>query len=113
MRARRGAVWIYGVHRQLPARSAFAVIAGQLNTIGSATPPRCNRGGVRPMPIVARRILHYLDEFTFRFNRRTSGSRGLLFQRLVEQALALSPVRGDELVRCTSPQRIPVAQSSA
>jgi transposase-like protein len=41
---------------------------------------------------------YYLDEFTFRFNRRTSGSRGLLFHRLVAQALALAPVRGDELV---------------
>jgi len=29
---------------------------------------------------------YYLDEFTFRFNRRTSGARGLLFYRLIEQA---------------------------
>jgi transposase-like protein len=34
---------------------------------------------------------YYLDEFTFRFNRRKSGSRGKLFFRLVEQALATSP----------------------
>lgn len=34
----------------------------------------------------------YLDEFVFRFNRRTSGSRGLLFHRLIEQSLAHSPV---------------------
>jgi transposase-like protein len=31
---------------------------------------------------------YYLDEFTFRFNRRTSRSRGKLFFRLVEQAVA-------------------------
>ena len=30
---------------------------------------------------------YYLDEFTFRFNRRTSGSRGLLWYRLVQQAV--------------------------
>jgi transposase-like protein len=30
---------------------------------------------------------YYLDEYTFRFNRRTSGSRGLLFYRLIEQAV--------------------------
>tara|TARA_B100000315_G_C14458603_1_gene532662 strand:+ start:45 stop:1025 length:981 start_codon:yes stop_codon:yes gene_type:complete len=30
---------------------------------------------------------YYLDEFTFRFNRRTSRSRGLLFYRLVDQAI--------------------------
>jgi len=41
---------------------------------------------------------YYLDEFTFRFNRRTSRSRGLLFYRLLEQAVALNPVRGKELV---------------
>jgi len=34
---------------------------------------------------------YYLDEFTFRFNRRTSRSRGLLFRRLVEQAVAVGP----------------------
>jgi transposase-like protein len=34
----------------------------------------------------------YLDEFTFRFNRRTSGSRGLLFYRLMQQAVSLPPV---------------------
>ena len=35
---------------------------------------------------------YYLDEFTFRFNRRTSKARGLLFYRLVEQAVAVHPI---------------------
>jgi len=34
---------------------------------------------------------YYLDEFTFRFNRRTSRSRGLLWFRLVQQAVATDP----------------------
>ena len=34
---------------------------------------------------------YYLDEFTFRFNRRTSSSRGLLFYRLITQAVAMEP----------------------
>jgi len=33
----------------------------------------------------------YLDEFTFRFNRRSSRSRSLLFYRLLEQAVLTSP----------------------
>ena len=33
----------------------------------------------------------YLDEFTFRFNRRTSGSRGLVFHRMVEAAVRSKP----------------------
>jgi transposase-like protein len=62
------------------------------------------------------RIAHldyYLDEFTFRFNRRTAGSRGLLFQRLVEQALILGPVRGDELVGGRQPLHLGLGESSA
>lgn len=35
---------------------------------------------------------YYLDEFTFRFNRRTSRSRGKLFYRLIEQSLHSDPV---------------------
>jgi transposase-like protein len=34
---------------------------------------------------------YYLDEFTFRFNRRTSRSRGKLFYRLVQQAASVEP----------------------
>lgn len=34
---------------------------------------------------------YYLDEFTFRFNRRKSGSRGQLFYRLLEQAVQVDP----------------------
>jgi len=37
-------------------------------------------------------IKYYLDEFTFRFNRRTSGNRGMLFYRLIEQAAEIEPV---------------------
>jgi len=33
----------------------------------------------------------YLDEFTFRFNRRRSRQRGLLFYRPIEGALAAQP----------------------
>ena len=35
---------------------------------------------------------YYLDEFTFRFNRRKSHSRGKLFYRLLQQAVAVEPV---------------------
>ena len=34
----------------------------------------------------------YLEEFTFRFNRRNSRSRGLVFRRLLEQAMVTGPV---------------------
>lgn len=49
------------------------------------------QGGVQQ-----RHLDYYLDEFTFRFNRRTSRSRGLLFYRLMQQAVMTcsTPYRG-------------------
>jgi len=41
---------------------------------------------------------YYLDEFTFRFNRRTSRHRGKLFYRLVEQAVQVAPVPFSKLI---------------
>jgi hypothetical protein len=40
---------------------------------------------------------HYLDEFVFRFNRRTSASRGKLFYRLLQQAVAMPPTPFDAI----------------
>lgn len=45
-----------------------------------------------------RHLDFYLDEFTFRFNRRRSGNRGKLFSRLLEQAVALPPAPYHSLV---------------
>lgn len=42
---------------------------------------------------------YYLDEFTFRFNRRTSRHRGQLFFRLAQQAMAVEPAPYRSLVR--------------
>lgn len=42
---------------------------------------------------------YYLDEFTFRFNRRRSRSRGKLFYRLVQQAVAIDPITGRSIGR--------------
>jgi hypothetical protein len=36
-------------------------------------------------------LAYYLDEFTFRFNRRNSRARGLLWYRLVQQAVDTDP----------------------
>jgi len=42
---------------------------------------------------------YYLDEFTFRFNRRNSRSRGKLFLRLAEQAVAVGPAPYKSMVQ--------------
>lgn len=38
-----------------------------------------------------RQLPYYLDEFTFRFNRRRSRQRGMLFYRLLEHAVEVAP----------------------
>lgn len=47
--------------------------------------------GTHQGAVSARHLDYYLDEYTFRFNRRTSRARGLLFYRLLEQALQTEP----------------------
>ncbi len=41
---------------------------------------------------------YYLDESTFRFNRRTSRHRGKLFYRLMQQAVAMEPTSYREII---------------
>lgn len=51
-----------------------------------------HQGGVQ-----SEHLNDYLDEFVFRFNRRTSGSRGLLFYRLVQQAVNISHIKAEDI----------------
>lgn len=52
-----------------------------------------HQGAVQP-----EQLAYYLDEFVFRFNRRTSRLRGLLFYRLLEQAVLTKPVTYRDIV---------------
>lgn len=97
----------------LKAKGYRHSVVRESSVVGDNLLPRANRVaallqrwllGTHQGAVAAAHLDYYLDEFTFRFNRRTSGSRGLLFQRLVEQALALAPVRGGELVGGTNPK---------
>lgn len=76
-------------------------IIRKTESVGENLLPHCNlvasllkrwllgtlQGGVKKS-----HLSYYLDEFTFRFNRRKSKSRGLLFYRLVEQAIEKKPL---------------------
>lgn len=44
-------------------------------------------------------LVYYLDEYTFRFNRRTSTHRGKLFMRLLENAVQINPVTHGHIIR--------------
>jgi transposase-like protein len=43
----------------------------------------------------------YLEEYTFRFNRRNAAKRGLLFYRLLEGAVSVEPITTKELYNLT------------
>jgi hypothetical protein len=53
-------------------------------------------------------LASYLDEFVFRFNRRGSRSRGMLFYRLLELAVAHAPVRYAQLIATKRPRTVPL-----
>jgi transposase-like protein len=50
---------------------------------------------------------NYLNEFVFRFNRRTSRSRGLVFYRVLELAVGHAPVRYRDIIASKRPRRTP------
>ena len=56
-----------------------------------AFPGRFRTAGTLHHRISRQHLPYYLDEFTFRFNRRTSRARGLLFYRLLQQAAGTDP----------------------
>ena len=49
--------------------------------------------------VSGKHLEYYLDEYTFRFNRRTSRSRGMLFYRLVEQAVMTAPLPYHQIIK--------------
>ena len=57
-----------------------------------------HHGAVQPGHLDA-----YLDEFVFRFNRRSSNSRGMLFYRLMQQAVVTEPVTYQDVVERLRP----------
>lgn len=87
-------------------------------TVGESPLPRVHRVagllkrwllGTYQGAVRASHLDYYLDEYTFRFNRRTSRWRGKLFYRLVQQALAVDPLLGTSFLkhgRATHPQRV-------
>lgn len=63
--------------------------------------------GTHQGSVLPHQLDYYLDEFTFRFNRRTSRSRGLLFYRLLEQAVATEPVTYRAIATAPTPTSSP------
>jgi len=58
-------------------------------------------------------LASYLNEFVFRFNRRRSRSRGMVFYRVLELAVAHAPVRYEDLIATQRPRALPTAPPRA
>ncbi len=54
--------------------------------------------GTHQGAVEAKHLQSYLDEYVFRFNRRISAQRGLLFYRLLESAMRTKTITYDELI---------------
>lgn len=61
--------------------------------------------GTHQGAVEADHLQGYLDEYAFRFNRRRAEFRGLLFRRLLEQAVVVGPVTYRSLVANPSAKR--------
>ena len=55
--------------------------------------------GTLHFAVAEHQLPYYLDEFTFRFNRRNANRRGLLFYRLMQQAVNTDPHPLNELLK--------------
>jgi len=81
-------------------------IARKDSIIGDNLLPGCNLvasllkrwlGGTLQGAVAHSHLDYYLDEYTFRFNRRTSKSRGKLFYRLFENAMVTNVSTYDQI----------------
>lgn len=95
-------------YRSMTGYTHQAIVIGKHSKQASKLLPRVHRVvsllkrwllGTHQGAIGHDHLNYYLDEFTFRFNRRTSTSRGKLFYRLVEQAMQVEPHPYRSLIR--------------
>jgi len=61
--------------------------------------------GTHQGSVNAAHLPSYMNEFVFRFNRRNSRSRGLVFYRLLQLAVDHEPLRYQELIATNQPQK--------
>ena len=79
----------------------------QTADVGKNLLPLCHReaslikrwlAGTHQGAVSHEHLVYYLDEYTFRFNRRTSSYRGKLFYRLLQNAVAIEPTNYQNII---------------
>ncbi len=74
---------------------------------GQCRPRRRKGAGTHQGSVDDAHLVSYLNEFVFRFNRRRSRSRGMVFYRVLELAVAHEPVRYQDLIATKRPRDVP------
>lgn len=83
----------------LKAQGYAHEVVRKTEDVGENLLPLCHRvaslmkrwlGGTHQGAVSHEHLSYYLDEYTFRFNRRTSRSRGMLFYRLLQNAVVVA-----------------------
>jgi hypothetical protein len=91
---------------RLPVEGYEHTIMRKSADVGENLVPLVNRGasllkrwslGTHQGAVPPSHLDYYLDEVTFRFNRRKSYTRGKLFFRLIQHGVSLAPVSGHEI----------------
>lgn len=99
--------WGYDGLAEIGFDHRFTVLERKGKQAGNIVLPRVHRVasllkrwilGVHHGRVSQEKMDYYLDEFTFRFNRRASPHRGMLFYRLLQQAVTIKPVRQREII---------------
>jgi transposase-like protein len=96
----------WSICRGVSSKGYTHIVARQSADVGENLLPLVNRlaallkrwlQGTHQGAVGTSHLDYYLDEFTFRFNRRTSRSGGKLFFCLVQQAVSIGPVKGQDI----------------
>jgi len=99
--------WAFGLLSALGYKHKPFVLRGHGKEASKAVLPRVHRVaallkrwllGVHQGRVDREKLDPYLEEFAFRFNRRSSRHRGMLFYRLLQQCVAYGPTTYKQIV---------------
>jgi transposase-like protein len=102
-------------YKRLDSLGYSHLVVRKTATVGDNLLPLCHREaalikrwltGTHQGSVSHEHLGYYLDEYTFRFNRRTSRYRGKLFYRLLQNAVALEATPYQHIIKGISEKRV-------
>lgn len=99
--------WAFGMLPAMGYKHEPTVLRGRGKEASKAVLPRVHRVaallkrwllGMHQGRVSRGQLNPYLEEFAFRFNRRASPNRGMLFHRLLQQCVAYGPITYRQII---------------